>query len=129
MSHFPLGLPFWQRTVQQPASLVVATPQHDRAIHTEPLCNTEPLCCAVLEVILSTLDRDLIPAQPAESLLAAAAAAACHQQSGSSSTSSQQVSALLSAVGRYPAGYAPAAASSEELQEAFRVLQVRGCCR
>lgn len=106
---------------------------------------------AVLEVILSALDRDLIPTNPA----AAGLAAACQHNSthnnrssssnggagagdaggsrsggggdsssSSSARSSVQPSELLSAVGRYPAGYAPAAASSEELQEAFRVLQV-----
>jgi hypothetical protein len=80
---------------------------------------------AVLEVILSALDRDLI----ITSSTAAALAAACQQQHGSSSNSSSSGEAvdageLLSAVGRYPAGYAPAAASSDELQEAFRVLQV-----
>jgi hypothetical protein len=76
----------------------------------------------VLEVILSALDRDLIPDNPAA---AALAASRCQQHSTSTSHSSIQVAELLSAVGRYPAGYAPAAASSEELQEAFKVLQVR----
>lgn len=83
---------------------------------------------AVLEVILSALDRDLVITSSA----AAALAAACQQQHGSSSNSRNSSSSgeavdvgeLLSAVGRYPAGYAPAAASSDELQEAFRVLQV-----
>lgn len=78
--------------------------------------------CAVLEVILSALDRDLIPANPA----AVSLAQACQrqQQQSSSSSSSIQPAELLPAVGRYPAGYAPAAASSEELKEAFKVLQV-----
>lgn len=39
-----------------------------------------------------------------------------------------QTQELLEAVGRYPAGFAPAAANAEELQAAFRVLQV-SCSR
>jgi hypothetical protein len=84
----------------------------------------------VLEVILSALDRDLIPDNPAAAQLAVSC---CHQHSTSgnisrstnASQSSLQAAELLLAVGRYPAGYAPAAASREELQEAFKVLQVR----
>jgi hypothetical protein len=85
---------------------------------------------AVLEVILSALDRDLIPTNPS----AAALAATCQQQgssgnnSSSSSSSSVPAAELLAAVGRYPAGYAPAAASDGELMEAFKVLQVNNAC-
>lgn len=92
-------------------------------------CHTASSVCAacsghvpaVLEVILSALDRDLIPNNPS----AGALAAACQQQGSSgSSSSSVQAADLLAAVGRYPAGYAPAAASDAELMEAFKVLQV-----
>uniref|UniRef100_A0A383WAD7 Uncharacterized protein n=1 Tax=Tetradesmus obliquus TaxID=3088 RepID=A0A383WAD7_TETOB len=83
----------------------------------------------VLEVILSTLDRDLMPPTPPAPTLpplpttAAGAAAAGGSSSSSSALSSSEQSALLEAVGRYPAGHAPAAACSEELCEAYRVLQ------
>jgi hypothetical protein len=85
---------------------------------------------AVLEVILSTLDRDLIPATPPAPTLPPlpTTAAAAAGSSSSSQLSSAEQSALLEAVGRYPAGHAPAAACSEELREAYRVLQVSCSC-
>ncbi|KAF6256366.1 hypothetical protein COO60DRAFT_1640786 [Scenedesmus sp. NREL 46B-D3] len=52
--------------------------------------------------------------------------AAAGSSSGSSSSSwlsNAEQCALLECVGRYPAGHAPAAASSDELREAYRVLQ------
>jgi hypothetical protein len=81
----------------------------------------------VLEVLLSTLDRDLIPHNRASAQLAAD----MQQQPASSEGAAAAAAAaaapeeLLPAVGRYPAGFAPAAAVSEELQEAFSVLQVQ----
>jgi hypothetical protein len=87
-------------------------------------CSAAHAVCAVLEVILSALDRDLIPANPAAASLAQACQQQQQQQQQQQSSSSIQPAELLPAVGRYPAGYAPAAASSEELLEAFKVLQV-----
>lgn len=84
---------------------------------------------AVLDVILSTLDRDLIPLTPPPPKLTSPVTAASTVSTSSSSNSTlskDQQSTLLSAVGRYPAGHAPAAASSDELLEAYRVMQVSG---
>lgn len=74
----------------------------------------------MLEVILSTLDRDLIPPNPA----AARIAAACQQQLASKQDTCVDAAELLAAVDRFPAGYAPAAACTQELLEAFQLLQV-----
>lgn len=104
------------------------------------------LCCmfAVLEVILSTLDRDLIPPTPPGPQLPpvltpvtssnpssssnASSSNASNNSSSDKVLSREQQSALLSAVGRYPAGHAPAAASSDELLGAYKVMQVRRSC-
>lgn len=88
------------------------------------LLSAAPCAKPVLEVILSTLDRDLLPPQPQlpdETLLQAHATGAAAAFGGGA----QQAQALLACVGRCPAGYAPAAASSEELVEAYSLLQVR----
>lgn len=84
---------------------------------------------AVLDVILSTLDRDLISPTPAAPKLSLPGVATSSGSGNDSTVSKDQQSALLAAVGRYPAGHAPAAASSEELLEAYRLMQVRCCFR
>jgi hypothetical protein len=120
-------------TVQTPSSPPSDPPHWCCAGDSQPFCLLLSLClAAVLEVILSTLDRDLIvstpPAPtlpPLPTITAGAAAAASTGSSSSSQLSSAEQCALLEAVGRYPAGHAPAAASSDELREAYRVLQVR----